>query len=94
MLFRSGKTAGNDEDLIPVQECRLLAQPVDVDALGCAAGLLKCELGFDITIGSRCSQDKDSWHRHDLVIHSGKVIREADRQLAAPRRIGEMAENA
>ena len=45
-----GKTTGNDQDLIFVQELGILTQPIDVDALGPAPGLLEGELRFGIAI--------------------------------------------
>ena len=47
-----GEAAGHDEDLVTLQQGRLFAQPVDVDALGDGAGRLEGELRFAVAVGA------------------------------------------
>ena len=61
-----GEAAGNDEDLIAMQQGRLLAEAVDVDALGDGAGSLEGELGLAVAVGAGRAQDQDAGGGHSL----------------------------
>ncbi len=63
-----GEAAGDGEDLVAHQLGRLLAQAVDVDALGDRAGLLEGELGFGVAVGAGGSQNQDARGGHAQVI--------------------------
>ena len=63
--------AGHAEDLEPVEQRRVLQQPVDVQQLGLAAGLLEGEGGFLVAVGARGTQDQDVGVGHTAIRGSG-----------------------
>ena len=50
-----------------MQQGGLLAEAVDVDALGDGAGLLEGELGFGVAVGAGGSQDQDARCGHEPI---------------------------
>ena len=62
-----GEAAGNDQDLVALQQAGLFAQAVDVDALGDGAGLLEGELGLAVAVGAGGTQDEDARRGHDVI---------------------------
>jgi hypothetical protein len=58
------EAAGDRHNLVLQQEFRILAQPMDVQAIDGAASLFKRELRFHVAVGARGSQDQNAWRGH------------------------------
>jgi hypothetical protein len=55
------KTAGYAENLILVDQLRLLEQSIDMYPIGRSSGLLEGEGGLLVTVSARCPQDDNAW---------------------------------
>src|SRR5207248_3134287 len=72
-----GEAAGDDEDLVTLEQLGVFAQAVDVDFLGHGAGLLKRKLRFVVAIAAGGAQDQDVWRVHAGILaapsYAGRV---------------------
>ena len=59
-----GETAGNCQDLVPVQELGLLAQAVDVQAIRHGSRLFEGELRLPIAVSSGGTKNQGPWFGH------------------------------
>src|SRR5439155_19370929 len=56
--------ARNDQNLVALQEARLLAQPIDVHAFGSRPRLLKSKLGLAVAIRTRSTKNQGPCNGH------------------------------
>src|SRR5262249_33677918 len=66
-----GEPAGGDEDLVALELPRILAEAVDVDALGDGPHLLEGELRLGVAVGAGGSQDQDARSSHSRRLPKG-----------------------
>jgi hypothetical protein len=67
-IITVGEAARNDKNLVAVQQAGLLAQPIDVDALGNPTRQLEGELRFLVAVRAGGTQDYSPWFGHGVKV--------------------------
>jgi len=61
------EAAREHEDLVVLEQFRVLAEAVDVEAVGPSTCELEGELGLEVAVGARRAEDQDLWRSHDEI---------------------------